>query len=627
MLGIKGKIIIVITFVALSSSIVIGWTSISKSRQVLQISAINNMIFQSEVVRSDFERELDKISSSAIFLETLLRTEMPRDYSSPESFHPFAELLERQMREYAEDQQLISLWVVFDPGFVRGNQMISLYDQGRDGVFQKEHPYNVFEQDLSSPTMDWWSKAISKGFHWSLPYYWENWQMELVSYSKSVYLDGRLVGCLGSDFNYSELKDRMSSFQGYQTGFFALFDGDYNLIFHPLVSDVGAHLSSIVSSEEFIRFEGYTKDVEKGFFEFDLNGKERLLSFRHLSNGWLMVACVDKEEVLLPAYRHGRSVLFILAIVVFFAIVLSIVLSYSITTPILKIIDCFRIAANGKLETRIVTRTHDELDYLSESFNVFMEKIQQLIFDLKVQEGFLSSAMAKAEESDRLKSQFLGNISHELRTPLYGIVGFSQLLDDPELDDDTRRLYIERINQNNDRLLSFVEDIMTFSKLELNQLEVHNDTFQLDGLLEEIEAQYKDLIAAQSKPMELLVCKRFGGLGLEILSDRSLLKKIITVVLDNAFKYSNGGVVTLSYVFAHSFYRIYIKDAGVGIPAKYQQLIFNKFYQYHPDDKVVYGGSGMGLAIAKGITVLLGGVINVRSVVGKGSVFWVTFPR
>lgn len=114
---------------------------------------------------------------------------------------------------------------------------------------------------------------------------------------------------------------------------------------------------------------------------------------------------------------------------------------------------------------------------------------------------------------------------------------------------------------------------------------------------------------------------------MEICNDRTLLKQIVTALLDNAYKFSNGGVVSLSYVVADSFYRIYVKDEGVGIPLQYQSLVFNKFYQYHPDDKVVYGGSGMGLAIAKGITVLLGGVINVRSVVGKGSVFWVTFPR
>ena len=627
MLGIKGKIIVVITFVALSSSILIGWVSISKSRQVLQIAATNNMISQSEVVRSDFERELDKISSSAVFLETLLKTELPADFANPEAFDAFVKLLERQMREYASASQLISLWVVFDPGFVRGNQMVSLYDRNRDGFFEKEHPYNVFEQDLSSPKMDWWNKAISNGFHWSLPYYWENWQMELVSFSKSFYYDGRLVGCLGSDFNYSELKERMSSFKAYKTGFFALFDGDYNLIFHPSATSIGANLVSMISEEGFKRFEEHTRHLKNGAFEFELDGNVRILSFSHLSNGWLMVAYVDKDEVLLPAYEHGRSILFILIMVVFLAILLSIFLAYSITSPIFKIIDCFQAAADGKLETRIAARTHDELDYLTGSFNQFMGKIQTLIIDLKDQERKLALATTKAEESDRLKTQFLGNVSHELRTPLYAIVGFSQLLDDPDLDEDTRRLYIERINPNNDRLLSFVEDIMTFSKLELNQLEVNKEIFLLDGLLDEIESYYNDFISVHSKPLKLIVRKRFAGFDLEICSDRTLLKQIVTALLDNAYKFSNGGVVSLSYVVADSFYRIYVKDEGVGIPLQYQSLVFNKFYQYHPDDKVVYGGSGMGLAIAKGITVLLGGVINVRSVVGKGSVFWVTFPR
>lgn len=627
MLGIKGKIIIVITTVSLSASIIIGWMSICKGRQVLKMAATNNMVLHGDVVCSNFERELDRIASAVQFLEALIITEMPTNYVNKTSFNEFYELLEHQMRVFGYDSGLISLWVVFNPDVVAGNPMISLYDREGDGVFEKEFSYNVLEKDLSSPTMDWWNKAIEYGAVWSLPYYWENWQMELVSYSKSVYVDGQFVACVGSDFNYGDLKLRMSNFKAFESGFFALLDADYHVIFHPLVDRVGIHLSSFLTAQEYHLFHEQTKNIENGFFEFSFEGKDRLISFRYLSNGWMMVAYVDKDEVLMPAYQHGQAILWIILIVVFVALILSFVLAYSITTPIMHIITCFRAATDGNLDTRISLRTHDELDFLSGSFNSFMDKIQNLIDQLKLQGEELSRAMMKAEESDRLKSQFLGNISHELRTPLYGVVGFSQLLDDSDLDEKMRKHYINQILVNNDKLLSFVEDTLVFSKLELNQLEPSKEFFHLEGLIDEIERQYREFSAVQSKPCEFEVRKQFDALDCIINTDRGLLKKIITVLLDNAFKFSRGGMVVLSCVVGDSFVRVYVKDSGVGIPLQYQKMIFNKFFQYQPDHRVLYGGSGMGLAIAKGIAELLNAVINVRSVVGKGSVFYVTVPR
>ncbi len=625
MLGIKGKIIIVISFVALSSSITIGWFSICRGLSIMESSVTGNMVLQSEIVKSNFEREMDKIISTTHFLETMIQTQIPDIADNQQLMDLFLTDLEKQMRNFAESDHLLSLWVVFYPDYLACSKMISLFDKERDGVFSKEIPYDIFQQDLSSPSMDWWNKAIEHGSYWSHPYFWENWQMELISYSKAFYIDGKLAGCLGSDFDYSELKDKLSEFSDFKSGFFTLLDTNNHLIFHPRYSNLS--LESVLSDQDYQYFKDHTEGLNNGIFEASLNGRDRFHTFLRLSNGWLMVANVDKDEVLSPVYRYGRFILVILGIVLIFASLISVVLAYSITSPIFRIIGSFQSAEAGKLDTRIDTFTHDELDYLTSSFNSFMDKIEQLIDDLKTQEAKLSAAMLKAEESDRLKTQFLSNISHELRTPLYAIVGFSQLLDDSDLDELSRKLYIDRIVHNNDRLLHFVEDIMTFSKLELNQLEVREDEFSIFELLQDIETNFNEFISFNPKPLQFIVRKEGFISSYRLKTDRLLLEKIINALLDNAYKFSHKGAVTLCCTLGDSFFRIYVKDTGVGIPLQYRDLIFNKFYKVQTDKSVIYGGSGMGLSIAKGITVLLGGAINVYSVVGKGSVFSVTIPH
>lgn len=438
------------------------------------------MIFQRDVVTSDFGWEQDTGPSSAISWETLLNVKMPKSYANPELFDIFPVLPKRQFE------------FVFFPNF---------YFQG-----------------------------------------------------------GWLVGCVGFDSNYFTMNKEMSCIEDYKTRFSPQFDGG------------GVYFGITISVEGFNRLEGTARNLGNGAFEIELDGKENLLSFSYLSKGWLMVAYIDMDEVLLPAYEHARSIWFILLIV----------LTYSLTTPILKIIDCFRAAVEGKLETRIAAHAHDELDYLTDIFNQFMEKIQQLISDLKVQKIDLFLAIAKAEESDPLKTQFPGKLSQELRTPLYAIVGFSQLLDDTNLNEDTRRLYLERINQNNDRLLTFVEDIMIFSKLQLNQLAVNKQKFLFAGLLKEIESRDIDFFDAQVKQIELIVRKRFAGFSLKICSGGIFLKKIITAMLGIACKFSNGGVVILSCDVAHSSYRIYVENEGAGIPLQYQPMVLVNSFNTNP---------------------------------------------
>lgn len=228
----------------------------------------------------------------------------------------------------------------------------------------------------------------------------------------------------------------------------------------------------------------------------------------------------------------------------------------------------------------------------------------------------------RAEESDRLKTAFLHNISHEIRTPLNSIVGFSTLLNDPELQLDKRQAYTDIVIASNDQLLSIIDGIMKISQLETGQVRVAKNKTDIQKLLNRLCKRYKAVAA--KKDIEFKVEENTED-GI-IFSDEGKLNQILTGLLDNAFKFTDHGHVYVSWLRKNDMLEIKIEDTGIGIPQSEQDRIFERFYQAKNTKTQLYGGTGLGLSIAAGYTNLLGGKLIVRSVPDSGSAFTLTIP-
>lgn len=236
----------------------------------------------------------------------------------------------------------------------------------------------------------------------------------------------------------------------------------------------------------------------------------------------------------------------------------------------------------------------------------------------------LIKAKEKAEESDLLKSAFLANMSHEIRTPMNGILGFSDLLKNPDLTGEQQLKYIGVIEKSGARMLNIINDIISISKIESGLMEVSKEESNINEQIEYIFTFFKPEIEAKG----MLFSFR-NSLSLKesiIITDREKVYAILTNLVKNAIKYTERGSIKVGCTKKDNFLEFYVDDTGIGIPKDRQEAIFERFIQADITDKNAHQGAGLGLSISKAYIEMLGGKIWVESEKGIGSTFYFTLP-
>lgn len=239
----------------------------------------------------------------------------------------------------------------------------------------------------------------------------------------------------------------------------------------------------------------------------------------------------------------------------------------------------------------------------------------------------LIQAKEKAEESDRLKSAFLANISHEIRTPMNGILGFAELLKNPDLTSDMQERYIQIIEQSGNRMLNIINDIIDISKIESGQMNINIGETNINQLLKDLYVFFSP--EAKKKGLDLSLSIDFSDDEDEfpILTDHTKLAQILSNLIKNAIKFTKQGYINFGYEVDSSEITFYIEDSGVGIPDNQIDMVFERFRQGSSLLTRNYEGAGLGLSISKAFVEMLGGRIWVTSELNKGSKFMFTIPN
>ena len=240
------------------------------------------------------------------------------------------------------------------------------------------------------------------------------------------------------------------------------------------------------------------------------------------------------------------------------------------------------------------------------------------ISDLKASEGKLAIAKEQAEESNRLKSAFLGNMSHEIRTPLNAIIGFSELLVETESTEE-RQSYTEVVEENREQLLQLINDILDLSKIEAGTLEFNDEEFDVRELCR--EAMYTTDYSYDS-PVQIIFDEQPETIKLHNAASR--IKQIMDNFVSNALKFTHTGSITIGYDLSDDTHvRLYVKDTGCGIPHEKIDKIFDRFIKLNEFAQ----GTGLGLSICRSIAERIGGSIRVDSTPGKGTTMSLIIPR
>ncbi len=250
--------------------------------------------------------------------------------------------------------------------------------------------------------------------------------------------------------------------------------------------------------------------------------------------------------------------------------------------------------------------------------------IDRDITERKQAETELQMAKEKAEESDHLKTAFLANMSHEIRTPMNGILGFTELLKDPDLTGKEQSKYLEVIQHSGERMLSIINDLIDISKIEAGQVELAIEPTSVNKMLDTLYEFF--LPEAEKKNLNLIFKKELTDSRSIIETDEIKLNQVLTNLIKNALKYTDSGQIILGYRVQDESIIFYVQDSGIGIKPEYHKKIFERFLQGEDSSERAIEGSGLGLSISKAFVEMMGGKIWVDSEDGKGSIFYVSLP-
>ncbi|HHQ4313696.1 TPA: two-component sensor histidine kinase BarA [Serratia fonticola] len=350
---------------------------------------------------------------------------------------------------------------------------------------------------------------------------------------------------------------------------------------------------------------------------------------------------LDLQSVRLQQYKEVFVSTLLLLLCMCIAILFAYRLMRDVTGPIRNMVNTVDRIRRGQLDSRVEGFMLGELQMLKNGINsmamsltAYHEEMQQNIDQatsdlretleqMEIQNVELDLAKKRAQEAARIKSEFLANMSHELRTPLNGVIGFTRQTLKTDLS-ATQTDYLQTIERSANNLLTIINDVLDFSKLEAGKLILEHIPFSLRETLDEVLVLLAP--SAHDKGLELTLDVQ-NDVPEQVIGDSLRLQQVITNLLGNAVKFTETGNIDIRVELRNQLERqveleVQIHDTGIGIAERQQSQLFQAFRQADASISRRHGGTGLGLVITQKLVKEMGGDINFHSQLNRGSTFW-----
>lgn len=417
---------------------------------------------------------------------------------------------------------------------------------------------------------------------------------------------------------------------------------DANLLLSLVIDKKG---DVLMSSKNILIGKTFTKDLLSEMKPFSESEMDSLLSFKIDSMQAQLLLNSTKKIMLFVSpvklYRDdsnfGQLVLFynferfrenklqllktqnyiFLGFFLILSLLLFFIMNYMVAAPALQLMTQLLKQQGTTLKKVQIPQSSYEIYMIGEVFN-------KLIEDVNMTQDEVQKAKEVAENSSRMKSEFLANMSHEIRTPLNSIVGMIEVLQETPLTAEQRE-YVSLFKRASSALLSIVNDILDMSKIEAGAVELNIESFLLKDVVQDVIQTLSPLAKQKNINLEFKISPNMSS---SYKGDVAKIRQILTNLISNSLKFTSEGFVSLSIQpnstgkSGNLFFTV--EDTGIGISKEKIGSLFRIFTQADSSITKTYGGTGLGLALCKKLTEMMGGEIWLESTVGKGSCFYFT---
>ena len=439
-----------------------------------------------------------------------------------------------------------------------------------------------------------------------------------------------VAGVLQAEVNLKYVWQVVSGIKQGKAGYAYVVNRSGDLIAHPDISLVlqkrnVAQLSQVKTA--FSPDAGRAK--EKWIISSNLKGEKVISSFAIMpSLDWAVFIERPVEEAYEPLYASMLRTSTLLLIGLGVALLASFFVARRVLGPLRVLGQGVERIGSGDLGFRVDVKTGDEIERLADQFNEMAAHLREAYTGLeqKVAERTqaLTIANEKLEEASRHKSQFLANVNHELRTPVSAIIGYARLVL-RATEGQIAPLQSENLKDllnNAERLLSQIDSLLEFSKIEAGKVEVHVEPVKVSEVIQGAISTIEPSLTGGNVRIVREIAPDLPALN----TDREKLRQILLNLLENAVKFTDRGEIKIAASQQNGSVQLVVSDTGIGIPKEELDKIFEEFHRGGSSSTKNYRGTGLGLAIVKKFVDLLGGEVTVESEVDKGSTFTVMLP-